>query len=425
LGICFFHTHTQTQTQTHFLLIFAFVKKKKKIAIVGSGPSALMLACMLQQEVFDVTLYERQAAPARKFLVAGDGGLNLTHSEEVETLLTRYSPASFLVESLRFFSNQVLREWLQGIGIETYIGSSKRIYPLKGIKPIQVLQAILKELALKNVAIQTGFFWEGWDEKGGLLFRDKQEEVVVSADTVVFALGGASWERTGSDGAWADRFREKGISLVPFQPSNCVFQIAWEPTFLQKAEGKWLKNISLRCGETVKMGELVITQLGVEGGAVYALSGEIRKQLAESGRATLLIDMKPSLSMEEVERKLSKTGQGSISVRLKEELKLSEVQIALLKSILAKEEYVQGSLLAQRIKQLPLSIIGMGPIEEAISTVGGVSLDEVSNDFQLKKMPHHYAIGEMLDWDAPTGGYLLQACFSMGAYLAYILNKME
>ncbi|MBI4947698.1 MAG: TIGR03862 family flavoprotein [Bacteroidetes bacterium] len=398
---------------------------KKSIAIIGSGPSALLLAAMLDEKKFNITIYERNAAPARKFLVAGDGGLNLTHSEELETFITRYTPSSFLEKSIRAFTNTDLRNWFKSIGIETYIGTSKRIFPIQGIKPIDVLNAILNELKNKNVQLKTNHIWKGWNSNNELLLIHNEEELFVKADVVVFALGGASWSKTGSDGSWKDFFEKKDIKTLPFQASNCAAEIKWNEPFLANAEGEWLKNISISCGEKEKKGEIVITKFGIEGSAVYALSPQIRKELNENKPAKILLDLKPIFTLEEIKNKLANKGNRSYTKLLQDGLNLSDVQIALLKTILTKEKFIDIDILAEKIKQLPLQITAMAPIDEAISTVGGVSLNEVNEHFQLKKLPHHYTIGEMLDWDAPTGGYLLQGCFSMGWYLAEKLNSVE
>ena len=398
---------------------------KKSIAIIGSGPSSLLLAAMLNEKKFDVTIYESNAAPARKFLVAGDGGFNLTHSEDLEQFISRYTPSTFLEKSIRAFSNKDLCNWLKSIGIETYTGTSKRIFPVKGIKPIDVLNAILNGLKTKNVQLKTNHIWKGWNSNNELLIRHNDEELNIKADVIIFALGGASWGKTGSDGSWKELFKNKNIEIIPFQASNCTVEIKWDKTFLEHAEGKWLKNISISCDDKEKKGELVITKFGVEGSAVYALSPQIRKQLNENNSAQILIDLKPIFTLEEIKNKLADKGNKSYSKLLQDKLNLSEIQIALLKTILTKEEFTDTDILAEKIKHLPLQITGLAPIDEAISTVGGIALNEVDEYFQLSKLPHHYVIGEMLDWDAPTGGYLLQACCSMGWYLAAKLNSAE
>jgi len=392
--------------------------EKRSVAIIGGGAAALMLAATLDENLFDVSIYEKNHAVGRKFLVAGDGGFNLTHSEELEEFVKRYTPVAFLEKSLRSFTNAHLREWLKGIGIETYVGSSKRVFPVKGVKPIEVLQAFLEVLKKKNVKINTQHEWKGWREDA-LLFND---DVIVKADITVFALGGASWKVTGSDGAWAEIFKTKEIRTVPFQPSNCAYRISWNPEFIIAAEGLPLKNIVIKCDNKERLGEVVITSTGMEGGAIYALSAPIRKQLNEKGTAKVVIDLKPGITVQQIRDKFSKRGNRSIKKLLEDRLGFTDAAIGLLKSALTKEQFTDLGLLAEKIKNLPLKITGMAEMDEAISTVGGVTLREVDENFQLTRMPNNYVIGEMLNWDAPTGGYLLQACFSMGRYLAEKLN---
>ncbi len=392
---------------------------KKSIAIIGGGAAALALAANLDTSKFIVTIYEKNAALGRKFLVAGDGGFNLTHSENSNDFITRYTPSDFLQESLSSFNNEDLRKWLLQIGINTFVGTSKRVYPIKGIKPIAVLNTILNLLVSKNIIVKTRHHWLGWDINHHLLF---EKESSVRAEIVVFALGGASWPVTGSNRAWLPLFADKGISTLPFQASNCAYQINWDVLFIQQFEGSPLKNISITCNGITKKGEIVLRKDGVEGGAVYALSPQIRSQLNEQQQALIYIDLKPSLSSASILDALNKKGKKTFTAILKSQFNFTELHIALLKSILSKEEFNTAEVLCNKIKNLPLTIIGFGAIDKAISTVGGIALKEVSESFQLHKLPSHYVIGEMLNWDAPTGGYLLQACFSMGYYLAQQLN---
>ncbi len=383
---------------------------KIKTAIIGSGPSGLMLAAQLDEIKFEVTIYEKNSAPARKFLVAGSGGFNLTHSEPIEQFIKRYTPSSFFEPLLRSFSNTDLQAWLNTIGISTFTGTSRRIFPQKGIKPIQVLNAILKVLKDKNVSLHTSYNWQG-------------EEI--EADITVFALGGSSWKITGSDGGWTKYFQNRGIKVVPFQASNCAFQINWPKNLISLAAGLPLKNIALKSLNIRKEGEVVITEFGMEGSGIYALSPQIRQQLNENQKAICYIDLKPSLSLATlIELLNSKPANYTMTKYLDSALNLSKSQLALLKNLTVKEDFLNNETLANKIKELPLQITGLAPIDEAISTTGGISLNEIDKHFQLKKMPRHYVIGEMLDWDAPTGGYLLQGCFSMGYNLAEYLNKL-
>jgi hypothetical protein len=395
---------------------------KRSVNIIGSGPAAMMLACQLDEKKFDVSIYEKNNAPGRKFLVAGDGGFNLTHSEDAEQFLQRYSPADFLKNAFTSFNNNDLREWLKKIGIETYIGSSKRVFPVKGIKPIDVLNAVLSEIKRKNVSLKTNAEWQGWSGQE-LKINENGTTRNLKSDTTIFALGGSSWKVTGSDGSWTNYFSQKEIRIIPFHASNCAYEIKWKSDFLSLTKGTSLKNISLRCAENEKAGELVITAFGLEGGAIYALSPQIREQLSKNETAEIFIDMKPSLSAGQIREKFSSRGNRSIKKLLIDKLSFDDPKIELLKTMLSKEEFTDAGKLIEKIKALPLVITAAAPIDEAISTVGGISLDEVDENFQLIKLPGHYCIGEMLDWDAPTGGYLLQACFSMGHYLAQHLNS--
>ena len=385
----------------------------------------MLLAATLDEHKFDIAIYERNHALGRKFLVAGSGGLNLTHSENTERFISRYTPSSFFEKIIASFSNTDLRNWLADIGISTFIGSSKRVFPEKGIKPDDVLTAILEVLEKKNVVIKTQHLWKGWDPNNEMIFATNDQTTTIPADIVVFALGGASWQATGSDGAWTTYLSEKGIEIVPFQASNCAYGVKWKQEFIEIAEGRALKNIALTCGDKERNGELVITQFGLEGGAIYALSPQIRKQLNENKTAQLFIDLKPHLSIEQIQDRFSTRGNRSIKKLLIDKLNLDHTQIELLKTILSKEEYSDLELLARKLKNLPLTIYAASPMDEAISTVGGIALNEIDENFQFKKLPNHYAIGEMLDWDAPTGGYLLQGCFSMGHYLGRKLNAIS
>lgn len=395
-----------------------FEVMKKTVSIIGGGPAGMLLADHLNPELFDVTIYEKNKALGRKFLVAGKGGFNLSHSEDIEQFIIRYTPSVFLKEALLNFTNNDLKGWLNFLGIPTFIGSSKRIYPEKEIKPIEVLTAILEELVDKGVNFKTYHSWVGWENRE-LKFASG---LLVQSDITVFALGGGSWKKTGSTGDWLDVFSEKGIKTIPFQPSNCAYGINWKSSFIDRNEGKPLKNISILCGNSSKRGEIVITKYGIEGGVIYALSPEIRNALNNSGKAEIRIDLKPSLAVEEIKFRLIK---GKITEQLKKVIKLEKPKLELLKNYLAKEEFTNIDELSKLIKNFPLTIIGRASVDEAISTVGGIDLKEIDNNFELKQLPNSYVIGEMLDYDAPTGGYLLQSCFSMGVYVANYLNGIN
>lgn len=394
---------------------------KKSVSIIGGGPAALLLAAFLDGHKFKVTLYEKNKTLGRKFLVAGKGGFNLTHSEPIAELIARYTPSHFLQEALLDFDNQDFRNWMNTIGIPTYIGSSKRVYPESGIKPITVLKAMLDVLDKQGVDIQYQHTWTGWMDNETLVFNIDTE---IKSDYTVFAMGGGSWKVTGSDGAWLDLFKMQNVPIVPFQSSNCAYRVHWPEDFIMQYEGSPLKNIAISCLNKRQKGEAVITRFGLEGNAIYALSPQIREELESQQKATIFLDLKPTLSCDDLHQKIKNSTLKKTSETLQKEVKLSPAQISLLKKYLSKETYLNPELLAKNIKKLGLEITGSALLNDAISTTGGIQLNAVDKNFQLKNKKHHYCIGEMLDWDAPTGGYLLQACFSMGRHLARHLNNI-
>lgn len=389
--------------------------KKKSIAVIGGGPSALFFAAFVDTEKFDVTVYEKNKQLGRKFLVAGKGGFNLTHSEDIKSFIQRYTPVDFLSDALNSFTNTDLRNWLEEIGIPTFVGSSNRVYPIKGIKPIEVLDKIVSFIESKDVQFQFEHEWKGWDEENNLLFTNNE---IIKADKIIFALGGASWSVTGSNGNWISFFKEKNIPTSPFEPSNCTFKIDWKKEFISKNEGEPIKNCAITCNGKTQKGEVVITKSGIEGNAIYALSANIRNLLYKNNLATICIDFKPALTEDEIFKKISNSKTTKITEVLKQDLKLNRTQINLLKAYTTKEVFLSSEKLSQNIKNLTLNIIGTTSIDKAISTVGGIDRKALSPHFEIKELPNHYCIGEMVDWDAPTGGYLLQACFSMGVFLA-------
>ncbi|MBP2284704.1 putative flavoprotein (TIGR03862 family) [Flavobacterium sp. CG_23.5] len=394
---------------------------KKSVSIIGGGPAALLLAAFLDPQKFNVTIYEKNKTLGRKFLVAGKGGFNLTHSEPIAQLVDRYTPSHFLQEALLDFDNLDFQKWIDTMGIPTYIGSSKRIYPEIGIKPIEVLNAILDVLSKRGVTIQYQNTWTGWDSDHNLVFNDAIE---VQSDYTVFALGGGSWKVTGSDGTWLELFKTQGIEVIPFKASNCAYGVNWNPDFIDLYEGNPLKNIAVSCGDKSQKGEVVLTRFGLEGNAIYAISPQIREELNDKQNATIFLDLKPTLSYDDLLHKLKKSTLKKTSEKLQKELKMSPAQIGLLKIYLSKETYLNSELLAQNIKKLPIEIMGFALLDEAISTTGGVNLNALDENFELKMLKNHFCIGEMIDLDAPTGGYLLQSCFSMGVYLARHLNSI-
>lgn len=396
-------------------------RNKQSIIIVGGGPSAMMLACTLDPNIFKVTIIEKGKAIGRKFLVAGKGGFNLTHSEDIIEMVKKYEGPSFLKEALLSFTNEDLREWFLKIGIETYVGSSKRVFPIKGIKPIEVLEAIKTEMRQRNVKILTESKWSGtFIEDGHISIITKGENVTIEADKLVFAMGGASWNVTGSDGNWISNFAQKKIKTIPFRSSNCTLKINWGAGMADHI-GKPVKNIALTYKEHTIKGELMITQKGIEGSPAYALSYYVGKKLEKEKSVEVLVDLKPTFDVEKI-RSILQIKNKNTSKLLREDLMLSSNTIALLKCFTTREEFSDINVLSQKIKKLALPIIGIGNIDEAISTVGGIHESAIKSNMELIDFHNHFVVGEMIDWNGPTGGYLLQACFSMGRKLGLKLN---
>jgi hypothetical protein len=394
---------------------------KKTISIIGGGPASMLLAAFLNTEKYKVTIYEKNKTAGRKFLVAGKGGFNLTHSEPISNLIERYTPSKFLKDALINFTNNDFSKWLKTLEIPTFIGSSKRVYPEAGIKPITVLNAIVMHLKERGIQFKFNHRFHGWDTENNPLINNKS----VISNYSVFSLGGGSWKVTGSDGNWLEEFKKKGIETLPFEASNCAFIIDWNPKFIKQNEGIPLKNIAISCSEKRQLGEVVITNKGLEGNAIYGLSPQIRKELDAYKKASIYIDFKPTLSLASIHSKIINSNFKNTTQILKKDLKLTATQIELLKVKLTKESYLSAKLLSGHIKQLHLEITATGLLDEAISTAGGVSLNAIDAHYQLLKIPNQFCIGEMLNWDAPTGGYLLQACASGGVYLSKHLNKID
>jgi len=391
----------------------------KSISIIGGGPSALLLASFIDESKYKVTIYEKNKTVGRKFLVAGDGGFNLTHAESIQEMVMRYTPYRFLKNALLDFSNTDLIGWLNEIGIPTFVGSSKRVYPNKDIKPIEVLNAILNRLNDKDVEVKCNKEWLGWTSNNAVSFGD---DTSVKSDYVVFALGGGSWKVTGSDGAWLELIGESGVKVKKFEPSNGAYQVNWDEKFIEKFGGTPLKNIAISCGGKTQKGEVVVTKFGLEGNAIYALSPEIRSDLNKNKSSDIYIDLKPSLSKEAIQEKIEKSKLTKLTDVLKVDLKLSPVQLVLVKKFISKDDFTDVVKLSSQLKSLKIELVGFEELDKAISSVGGVSLNAVNEDFELKTIKNYFCIGEMLNWDAPTGGYLLQGCFSMGVSLARFLN---
>ena len=354
------------------------------------------------------------ASPARKFLLAGRGGLNLTHSEPLERFLTRYSDAA-VAPALRAFPPEALRAWCEGLGEPVFVGTSGRVFPTS-FKAAPLLRTWLRRLDGFGVALRARHRWLGWSADGALRFEGPAREVAFQADATVLALGGASWPRMGSDGGWTGVLADQGVRVSPLVPSNCGFIVDWSEIFRTRFAGTPLKRIALSFGDRRVLGEAVVTNDGLEGGAVYALSGAVRNALGQ-GPALLTIDLRPDLDDHALAARLATPARGrSLGNYLRQELGLSPVAIGLVQE--ARHGGDTGRPLGELVRALPVTVSGVQPIERAISSAGGVRFSDVTADFELLARPGVFVAGEMLDWEAPTGGYLLQACFSTGVAAA-------
>jgi len=393
---------------------------RTRAAIVGAGPAGLMAAEVLAQAGVRVTVFDAMPSAGRKFLMAGRGGLNLTHSEPLPAFLGRYGAASaHLKPSIDAFPPDALRKWADDLGQPTFVGSSGRVFP-KTLKASPLLRAWLRRLDALGVKLALRHRWTGWDRDGGLLFATPDGERMVTAEATILALGGASWPRLGSDGSWGEWLAEKKVVVAPLQPANSGFTVAWSAPFRDRFEGRPLKNVALSSGSQTVRGEAMVTRKGLEGGAVYALSALLREQINVSGQAVLHIDLRPDLRVDDLTARLSAPrGRQSTSNWLRKAAGLSPVATGLLQEATTatgrKPGDIPSAALAALIHAVPVTLNGIAPIARAISSAGGIALDELDADCMIRKLPGVFAAGEMLDWEAPTGGYLLQASFATGA----------
>lgn len=376
-----------------------------------------MAAEVLSRGAAQVTVYDRMPSAGRKFLMAGRGGLNLTHSEELEPFLARYGEAApRLRAAIEAFPPAALRAWAEELGQETFVGSSGRVFP-RAMKASPLLRAWLRRLGA-NVRFAFRHRWSGWDD-ARLMFDTPGGRISIEADATVLALGGASWPRLGSDGAWVAPLTRAGVTVAPLQPANCGFVAGWSEHFRGHFAGQPLKRLALSFGGRVVRGEAIITETGLEGGGIYALSAPLRDAIAASGEATLTIALRPDLTTEVLERRLSiPRGKQSLSTFLRKALGLTPAEIGLLREVSVASQRLSAldpAALAHRVNAVPVRLTATAPIARAISTVGGVAFDELDARFMLYKRPGVFVAGEMLDWEAPTGGYLLQASVATGA----------
>ncbi|MFN3465079.1 MAG: NAD(P)/FAD-dependent oxidoreductase [Terricaulis sp.] len=382
------------------------------VAIIGAGPAGLFAAELLSAAGKRVVVYERMPSVARKFLMAGRGGLNLTHSEGLDKFLARYGgEAAKLKPIVEAFTPNDLVAWANGLGVETFVGSSGRVFP-KAMKASPLLRAWLARLSAQGVEIQTRSTWLGWNEDGSLRFDTAPS---VNASATLLALGGASWPRLGADGSWREPLAARGVEIAPLQPANVGFRVAWSDHFRERFAGQPLKNVEVKHYSRHSRGEVMITNYGVEGGPIYALS----RYLRETSPTIIRIDLRPDLRYPEVEAKLAKAKPGdTLSSTLRKTLGLSPIAIGLLHESANGPPRRDPKGLTADLKAIHLNIGGPHGLDRAISTAGGVSWGAVDETLQLRAIPNTYVAGEMLDWEAPTGGYLLQACFATGAWAA-------
>ncbi len=388
-----------------------------RVAVIGGGPAGLMAAEVLGQAGVNVDLYDAMPSVGRKFLLAGVGGMNITHAEDYADFVSRYGErADDLRPLLDALSPDALREWIHGLGIDTFVGSSGRVFPTD-MKAAPLLRAWLKRLRECGVQLHTRQRWLGWDEHGTLRIAGPQGETRVEADATLLALGGGSWARLGSDGAWVPLLHDRGIAIAPLQPANCGFEVAgWSEHLREKFAGAPLKTVSLALpGEAPRKGEFVLTATGIEGSLVYALSARIREAINRDGAATVLLDLLPDRSQAQIADALARPrGSQSMAKHLHRQLKLDGVKTGLLRELSDAATFQDPQALAAAIKALPIRLLRPRPLDEAISSAGGVPFEALDANLMLRQLPGVFCAGEMLDWEAPTGGYLLTACFASG-----------
>lgn len=390
-----------------------------RVVIVGGGPAGLMAAEVLSAlPGLAVDVYDAMPSVGRKFLMAGKGGMNITHSEPLPDFVGRYGArAGQLAPWLAAFSPTALRDWIHGLGIDTFVGTSGRVFPTE-MKAAPLLRAWLHRLRSQGVHFHVRHRWLGWSG-AGLRFATPDGEIVVQAAAVILALGGGSWARLGSDGAWVPVLRDSGIDVAPLKPANCGFDVAWSPYFSERFAGQPVKPVVASCAGQTRQGEFNITATGIEGGLVYALSAPLRDALARDGHAALTLDLAPGRSIERLAADLARPrGRDSLANHLRRRAGIEGVKAALLRELCPPETLAAPALLAAAIKALAVPVGATRPIDEAISTAGGVSFAALDGALMLHGKPGVFCAGEMVDWEAPTGGYLLTACLASGRVAA-------
>jgi uncharacterized flavoprotein (TIGR03862 family) len=388
---------------------------KQTAAVIGGGPAGLMAAELLSLQGVSVTVYDAMRSIGRKFLLAGRGGLNITHSEPLEPFLSRYGTRRPHIEPLlAAFSPTDLRAWVHDLGIETFVGSSGRVFPTE-MKAAPLLRSWLRRLRASGVTFQMQHRWLGWNDDNALHFATPSGETSVVVDVVILALGGGSWPKLGSDGSWGPLLQARGVEIAPLLPANCGFDVSWSAYFREKFAGEPVKTAVLHHHNFQQRGEFVITATGVEGSLIYAASAPLRDEILANGRAILHLDLLPDRNETEIAQQLAKPrGSRSMASHLQSRLRLKGVKAGLLRECVPAATFDDPTQLAAAIKALPITLTAPRPLAEAISTAGGVTFAALDKALMLRALPGVFCAGEMLDWEAPTGGYLLTACFASG-----------
>jgi uncharacterized flavoprotein (TIGR03862 family) len=387
----------------------------KSAAIVGGGPAGLMAAEVLSTRGVNVDVYDAMPSLGRKFLMAGKSGLNLTHSEPFEQFVSRYGKRRAQIEPLlKAFGPAELREWAHGLGIETFVGTSGRVFPV-GMKASPLLRAWLKRLSDADVTFHLRHRWIGWLPDKSLHFVTPKGKVAAKPDATLLALGGGSWSRLGSDGAWVPWLEGAGVQVEPLKPSNCGFDVAWSPHFRERFDGHPIKSVVLSFGSFRQQGEFIATKEGVEGGLIYTASALLRDEIEARGRATMMLDLAPHRAYEGLAERLARPrGSRSMASHVEKAVGIKGVKAGLLREFASKDDFTSTERLAHLIKSLPVPLVATRPLDEAISSAGGARFESLDEHLMLHSLPGVFCAGEMLDWEAPTGGYLLTACMASG-----------
>lgn len=393
-------------------------------AVIGGGPAGLIAAEVLAGDGLEVTVYEHKPSVGRKLLLAGRGGLNLTHSEPLDDFVRRYDARGWVAPLLAEFGPDDLRAWCASLGEETFVGSSGRVFPAS-FRATPLLRAWLRRLDDLGVVFATRHRWLGWHDDGALHFvAGDGSDVSVSADVTVLALGGASWPRVGSDGGWVSLLESAGIGVTLLRPANAGFAVRWSDGFAERFAGQPLKNVAITAGAVTVRGDAIVSTAGLEGGPVYGIGRTVRTELESFGSATILIDLHPDQTATRLAERLTRRRpKDSITTWLRRALGLDLVAINLLREATGPQLSDDPDELAALVKRVPIPVDAMMPLDRAISTAGGISLDEVDTDLMLRRCPGTFVAGEMIDWEAPTGGYLLQASFSTGVVAARAASR--